>query len=98
MYAILAVINSIPNMIHDPTSLKPLKPKNLIMMKTNIVLPPPGEFQRDDMYSEGFFICLQMIYNKEFENVISISQCRRLWSITFLVYNVYIKLVIMSCL
>ena len=53
MYEVMAVINSRPltiETLNDPTLLTPLTPNHLIMMKTSIVLPPPGEFQRDDMY------------------------------------------------
>ena len=53
MYEVMAIINSRPlttETLNDPTSLTPLTPNHLIMMKSNVVLPPPGEFQRDDVY------------------------------------------------
>lgn len=37
--------------IHDPNSLEPLTPNHLLTMKSKIILPPLGQFQREDMYS-----------------------------------------------
>jgi hypothetical protein len=53
MYEAMAIINSRPitvESIEDPTSIEPLTPNHLLHMKTDIVLPPPGEFQREDIY------------------------------------------------
>lgn len=49
-----AVVNSRPltvENLNDPLSLEPLTPNHLLTMKTKIVLPPPGEFQKSDLYS-----------------------------------------------
>ena len=35
----------------DMGSEAPLCPKNVLTMKTNVVLPPPGIFSRPDLYS-----------------------------------------------
>ena len=46
------IVNSRPLTIenlHDPDS-EPLSPNNLLTMKSHFVLPPPGVFQKEDMY------------------------------------------------
>ena len=46
------IVNSRPLTIenlHDPNSI-PLSPMNLLTMKSQFVLPPPGVFQKEDMY------------------------------------------------
>ena len=48
------VINSRPLSIQDladPESAEPLTPNHLLILKTDIALPPPGDFQRPDLYS-----------------------------------------------
>ena len=34
----------------DPDDLSPLTPNGILTMKAKVVMPPPGCFQRDDMY------------------------------------------------
>ena len=49
-----SIVNSRPlsvTTLNDPTALQPLTPNHLLTMKTNIVLPPPGEFSSNDKYS-----------------------------------------------
>lgn len=36
----------------DPDSLGVLTPNHLLMMKSSVILPPPGNFQRADVYSK----------------------------------------------
>ena len=46
------IVNSRPLTIenlHDPES-NPFSPSNLLTMKSHFVLPPPGVFQKEDMY------------------------------------------------
>ncbi|KAI7806542.1 hypothetical protein IRJ41_007791 [Triplophysa rosa] len=53
-YEAMAIINSCPltiDGINNPKSLEPLTPNHLILMKSKIALPPPGKFQREDMYA-----------------------------------------------
>ncbi|XP_057183499.1 uncharacterized protein LOC130550135 [Triplophysa rosa] len=53
-YEAMAIINSRPltiDGINNPKSLEPLTPNHLILMKSKIALPPPGKFQREDMYA-----------------------------------------------
>ncbi len=48
-----AIINSRPlttDTLNDPLSLEPLTPNHLIMVRSKVILPPPGEFVRDDIY------------------------------------------------
>ena len=48
------IINTRPltvDTLNDPLSLEPLTPNHLLMTKFRVVLPPPGEFVREDMYS-----------------------------------------------
>ena len=47
-----AIVNSRPITFisSDPDDLQPLSPNNLLTMKSSIILPPPGNFQREDIY------------------------------------------------
>ena len=47
------ILNSRPltiEKISDPTSELPLSPANILTMKSKLVLPPPGEFSKPDLY------------------------------------------------
>lgn len=49
-----AIVNSRPlsvQNISDPMSPEPLTPNHLLTMKSKLILPPPGRFQRPDLYS-----------------------------------------------
>ncbi len=53
-YEAMAIVNSRPltvNEVNDPTSLEPLTPNHLILMKSKIALPPPGKFEKEDVYA-----------------------------------------------
>lgn len=47
-----AIINSRPLTFasSDPDDFNPLSPSNILTMKTSVILPPPGVFQRADVY------------------------------------------------
>ena len=48
-----AIVNSRPLAvanISSPTDAEPLTPNHLLTMKSRMLLPPPGEFQRADLY------------------------------------------------
>ena len=48
-----AVVSSRPlatETLSDPLSLLPLAPSTLLTGKTKLILPPPGKFQREDVY------------------------------------------------
>ncbi|XP_046550437.1 uncharacterized protein LOC124260222 [Haliotis rubra] len=54
MAEVMAIVNSRPftvDTLFDPNSSEPLTPNHLLTTKSNIVLPPPGKFQKEDMYS-----------------------------------------------
>ena len=53
MTEVEAVVNSRPLTVENltsPDALKPLTPNHLLTGKSRVVLPPPGEFQRADLY------------------------------------------------
>ena len=50
--------------ISNPTSTLPLSPSNLLTMKSKIILPPPGDFSRPDLYSCRRWRWVQHIVNE----------------------------------
>ena len=48
----------------DPESAEPLTPIHLLTLKTDIVLPPPGDFQRPDLYSRKRWRRIQYMTNQ----------------------------------
>ena len=49
------ILNSRPltvETISDPTSDLPLAPSNILTMKSKVVMPPPGDFSRHDLYCQ----------------------------------------------
>ena len=55
MSEVKSIINSRPltvETINVTKSDMPLSPSNLLTMKTNFVMPPPGEYSRPDLYSK----------------------------------------------
>ena len=53
-YEAMAIVNSRPLTVagaDDPLSLEPLTPNHLILMKSKVALPPPGEFVKEDVYA-----------------------------------------------
>ena len=62
-----AIINSCPmtvGTINDVNSLMPLSPINILTMKSNVVLPPPGEFPRQELYLKKRWRRVQHIANE----------------------------------
>ena len=67
MYEAAAIVNCRPltiDNLNDPTSLEPITPNHLLTMKSKIVLPPPGEFQRADLYSRKRWRRVQHLINE----------------------------------
>ncbi|XP_055958725.1 uncharacterized protein LOC130014010 [Patella vulgata] len=67
MYEAAAIVNSRPltvDTLNDVTSLAPLTPNHLLTMKTKIILPPPGEFQKEDVYSKKRWRRVQYMANE----------------------------------
>ena len=69
--------------ISDPKNEIPLSLSNLLTMKTSVVMPPPGEFGKPDVYSKRRWRRVQHIagefwsrWRKEF---LQSLQVRRIW-------------------
>ena len=62
-----AILNSRPltcQNLNDPMSLEPLTPNHLLTMKSKIILPPPGHFQKQDLYSRKRWRRIQYLSNE----------------------------------
>ena len=62
-----AVVNSRPlttDTLSDPLSLLPLTPSTLLTGKSKLILPPPGKFQREDVYGKRRWRRVQHIANE----------------------------------
>lgn len=62
-----SIINSRPltvDNLNDPQSPEPLTPNHLLTMKSEILLPPPGEFQQPDLYSRKRWRRVQYLANQ----------------------------------
>ena len=60
-----AIVNSrqITFVSNDADNLQPLSRNNLLTMKSNIILPPPGNFQREDVYMRKRWRRVQYLAN-----------------------------------
>ena len=50
--------------LSDPLSGEPLTPNQLLTLKTQVVLPPPGKFERPDLYSKKRWRRVQYLANQ----------------------------------
>ena len=50
--------------ISDPTSDLPLAPSNILTMKSKVVMPPPEDFSRPDLYCRKRWCRVQHIANE----------------------------------
>jgi len=67
MYEVSAVVNSRPltvENLNDPLSAPPLTPSQLLTMKSTVVVPPPGNFLRNDLYSRKYWRRVQHLANE----------------------------------
>ena len=67
MCEVAAVINSRPltlEYLSDPNFEEPLTPNSILTMKSKIVVAPPGEFQKDDIYSVKRWRRVQYLLNQ----------------------------------
>ena len=67
MAEVEAVINSRPltvDTISDVNSQIPISPTNLLTMKSKVVMPPPGNFEKADIYSKKRWRRVQHITNE----------------------------------
>lgn len=84
MTEVEAVVNSRPLTVENltsPDALEPLTPNHLLTGKSRIVLPPPGEFQRADLYLRKRWRRVQHLANefwvrwkKEFLHTLQLRQ------------------------
>lgn len=62
-----SIVNCRPLAVNDLTSpdcLEPLSPNQLLTLKSHVVLPPPGTFQREDLYSKKRWRRVQYLANE----------------------------------
>jgi len=62
-----SIVNSRPlavDTINDPQSLRPLTPNHLLTMKSTIIMPPPGIFQKEDLYCRKRWRRVQHLLNE----------------------------------
>ena len=61
-----AIVNSRPlsvERLDDPTVPAPITPNHLLTLKSSLVIPPPGDFQRPDLYSRKRWRRVQHLAN-----------------------------------
>lgn len=66
LYEVMAIINSRPltHLLSDPTAPQPLTPNHILTMKSSVVLPPPGEFVKEDLYLRKRWRKVQYLANE----------------------------------
>ncbi len=84
-YETMAIVNSRPltvDTLNSPDSLEPLTPNHLITMKSIAALPPPGKFEREDLYGRKRWRQVQYLteqfwsrWKREYLHSISTRQC-----------------------
>lgn len=65
LYEVMSIVNSRPltvESLNDPT-LEPLTPNHILMMKSSIVPPPPGDFVNQDIYLRKRWRQVQILAN-----------------------------------
>ena len=82
-----AIINSRPltvDNLSDPDSPLPLSPIQLLTFKSNVVFPPPGKFERPDIYSRKHWRRVQYLANQFWSRwrteYLSTLQARQKWT------------------
>ena len=80
-----AIVNSRPlavDNLNDETA-DPLTPNHLLTMKSKVVLPPPGVFERADVYCKQRWRAVQYLANEFWERFskeyVRVSQVRQKW-------------------
>ena len=65
MCEVETVINSRPSMTvsGEPGDLEPLTPNHILTTKSTVILPPPGEFQKNDVYMRRRWRRVQYLAN-----------------------------------
>lgn len=66
LYETMAIINSRPlsvEHLHNPAGPEPLTPNHILTIKSAIILPPPGQFGKDDLYLRKRWRRVQFLAN-----------------------------------
>lgn len=66
-YEVMAIINSRPlttHLLNDPTGPQPLTPNHILTMESSVILPPPGQFVKDDVYLRKRWRRVQYLANE----------------------------------
>ena len=67
MAEVEGIMNSRPltvETLSDITSYKPLSPLDLLTMKSKVVVPPAGKFQKEDLYTRKYWRTVQHLANE----------------------------------
>nr|XP_021322660.1 uncharacterized protein LOC108179640 [Danio rerio] len=67
LYETMAIINSRPlsvEHLHDPTGPEPLTPNHILTMKSSVIVPPPGNFDKQDLYLRKRWKRVQFLANE----------------------------------
>ena len=67
LYETMAIIISRPlsvEHLYDPTGPEPLTPNHILTMKSSVILPPPGEFCKEDLYLNKRWKRVQFLANE----------------------------------
>ena len=72
------------NLLSDANSIVPLNPKNLLTLKSRVVMPPPGVFTASDIYCRKHWRRVRHISNEFLsrwrKEVLVTLQCRQKWN------------------
>ena len=66
-YEAMAIVNGRPPTVEnlgDPCGPGPLTPNHLLTMKSNVILPPPGDFVKEDVYARKRWRQVQYLSNE----------------------------------
>lgn len=77
------VVNSRPlttETLSDPLSLLPLMPSTLLTGKTKLILPPPGKFQREDVYCKRVQHIANELWRRWSKEYLQSLQARQKWT------------------
>jgi hypothetical protein len=86
LYEAMAIVNSRPltaQNLNDPKGPEPLTPNNLITMKSKSILPPPGNFVKEDVFARKRWRKVQFLANEFWsrwrKEYLSTLQVRQKW-------------------
>ena len=83
MYEVMSLVNSRPLGIVQSDTLEPLTPNHILHMKSGIVMPPPGNFDDQTVYSRKRWLKVQSVvtsfWNRWRQEYLSNLQVRNKW-------------------